>query len=373
MRRFPVRSLLLIVLVLLLAACSTASPTTTVAPASAVPSTAASSAATSSAASVAPGATIGTAAVTATRSSVATPVVPAITGNLTIFAASSLTDAFNEMKGLIEAANPGTKLTFNYAASSALRTQLEQGAQADLFASADQVQLANAQKSNLLAGDGTVFVRNTPVIIVPKANLKKIAKPQDLVQPGVKLVLAAPEVPIGNYSRQIFDKMSKDPDYGADFNQKVQANIVSNEANVRQVVSKIQLGEGDAGIVYASDVTPAVRDQITMIPIPEKVNVIAEYPVAALKGASNAAGAQAFVSYLLSSAGQAILQKWGFVPVRASNATPTSGTSGGVQPDQTGWFANTATNAAATRADDRFLPLLLPELLNHPKIGKVLA
>ena len=250
----------------------------------------------------------------ATGSPVAGPT-PRVTGALTIFAAASLTDAFNEMKGKIEAANPGTTVTFNFAASSALRTQLEQGAKADLFASADTAQMDNAKKANLLASDPSLFVRNTPVIIVPANNSKGIAAPADLARPGVKLVLAAPAVPIGNYSRQIFDKMGKDPAFGADFGTKALANLVSEEANVRQVVSKVQLGEGDAGIVYSSDVTPAVRDQLKIIAIPPAVNVVAEYPVAAIRGDANEAGARAFIAYLLSAEGQAILQKWGFIPV----------------------------------------------------------
>jgi molybdate transport system substrate-binding protein len=244
-----------------------------------------------------------------------TAPAPRVTGTLTIFAASSLTDAFNEMKGRIEAANPGTTITFNYAASSALRTQLEQGAKADLYASADTVQMDNATKGGVINGGSSIFVRNTPVIIVPAKGAKGITTPADLAKPGVKLVLAAPAVPIGNYSRQIIDKMSKDPAYGADFGSKTLANLVSEEANVRQVVSKIQLGEGDAGIVYSSDVTPAVRDQVTIINIPAPVNVVAEYPVASVKGAANEAGTRAFIDYLLSAEGQAILQKWGFVPL----------------------------------------------------------
>jgi ABC-type Fe3+ transport system substrate-binding protein len=107
---------------------------------------------------------------------------------------------------------------------------------------------------------------------------------------------------------------------GADYEAKVLANLVSNEANVRAVLSKVQLGEGDAGIVYASDVTPAVRDQVRIVGIPTGLNVIAEYPVGVVQGAANATGAQQFIAYLLSPAGQAILQKWGFAPVIASNA-----------------------------------------------------
>ena len=342
-RATPVLFPLLTPILALLVACgggtaATTAPQASTAP-SAAPSTAASaapSAATSvtrastgtvSGSSTATRAATG-AATTATRAGAtttraagtpsSTAATPKVTGALTIFAASSLTDAFNEMKAKIEAANPGTVITFNYAASSALRTQLEQGAKADIYASADTVQMDNAKKANLISGDSSLFVRNTPVIIVPANNPKGIATAADLAKPGVKLVLAAPVVPIGNYSRQIFDKISKDPAYGADYGTKVLANLVSEEANVRQVVAKVQLGEGDAGIVYASDVTPAVRDQLKVITIPMPLNIVAEYPVAAVRGGATA-GSSAFIAYLLSAEGQSILQKWGFIP-----ATPTA-------------------------------------------------
>lgn len=243
--------------------------------------------------------------------------VPKVTGTLTVFAAASLTDAFGEIKAAIEATNPGTTITFNFASSSALRTQLEQGAKSDLFASADTAQLDNARKAGVIQGEASLFVRNIPVIIAPASDPTGIVAPADLAKPGVKLVLAAPEVPIGNYARQVIKKLTADPAFGADFEARALANVVSNEANVRQVVAKIQLGEGDAGIVYSSDVTPAVRGQVRIIPIPAGGNVVAEYPIAVVKGAGNAAGARAFIEYLRSPAGQAILQKWGFVPLSA--------------------------------------------------------
>jgi molybdate transport system substrate-binding protein len=345
---------LLLVLLVLLAACGGSNPTATSAP-SAAPSAAASAAA-SAALSAAPASAAastsaapasptpappaaGAASPTraASPSTAASPTRPAstpiaapprVTGKLTVFAAASLTDAFNEMKATIEAANPGTTITFNFAASSALRTQLEQGAKADTFASADTVQMDNAKKANLIQGDSAIFARNTPVIIVPANNPANITGPADLAKPGVKLVLAAPEVPIGNYARQVIKKLATDPAMGADYEAKALANLVSNEANVRAVLAKIQLGEGDAGIVYASDVTPAVAAQLKVIGIPTGLNVIAEYPVAVVQGAANAAGAQQFIAYLLSAAGQATLQKWGFTPVSPSGSVAVSGLVG---------------------------------------------
>jgi molybdate transport system substrate-binding protein len=116
--------------------------------------------------------------------------------------------------------------------------------------------------------------------------------------------------------------MGRDPAYGDDFARRALGNVVSEEANVRQVVGKVQLGEGDAGIVYSSDVTPAVRGQLRVIPIPDDVNVIARYPVAVVKGAANEAGARAFADYLVSPAGQAILERWGFIPLDRSGNLP---------------------------------------------------
>ncbi len=384
-RTTPALFTLLTLILALLVACGSGTAATTAPQASTAPSTAAS-AAPSAAASAAP-----SAAASATRASTSTGIVsggatatraatssaatatragatttraagtptsggatPKVTGALTIFAASSLTDAFNEMKAKIEAANPGTVITFNYAASSALRTQLEQGAKADIFASADTVQMDNAKKANLISGESSLFVRNTPVIIVPANNPKGIATAADLAKPGIKLVLAAPAVPIGNYSRQIFDKISKDPAYGADYGTKVLANLVSEEANVRQVVSKVQLGEGDAGIVYASDVTPAVRDQLKVITIPMPLNIIAEYPVAAVQGGANSAGASAFIAYLLSAEGQSILQKWGFIPVSSAGNPATVAVGGLVATPRTFTLAELrALPQVTVKAKDR--------------------
>jgi molybdate transport system substrate-binding protein len=241
--------------------------------------------------------------------------VPRIQGQLTVFTAASLTDAFKEMGVNIEQANPGTKVTFNFAGSPTLRTQLAQGARADVFASADEPNMQGAQKEGTIASEPRLFVRNQLVTIVPAANPAQVMRLQDLAKPGVKLVLTNKEVPVGNYSRQALAKMSQDAAFGSEFATRVLANLVSEETNVKQVVAKVQLGEGDAGIVYSSDVTPAVRGAVKVLAIPDSFNVIAQYPIAVVRDAPNAAGARAFIDYMLSPAGQAILTKHGFLAV----------------------------------------------------------
>jgi molybdate transport system substrate-binding protein len=238
---------------------------------------------------------------------------PRIQGELTVFTAASLTDAFKEMAAQIEQANPGTKLTFNFAGSPTLRTQLAQGARADVFASADEPNMHAAEKDGTVSGEPQIFARNLLVVVVPAKNRAGIHTLQDLAKPKLKLVLTNKDVPVGNYARQALEKLSQDASYGPDFAKRVLANLVSEETNVKQVASKVQLGEADAGIVYSTDVTPALRDAVRVIQIPPEFNVIANYPIAAVKGANNEAGARAFVAYVLSPAGQAILARHGFL------------------------------------------------------------
>ncbi|MGI8554248.1 MAG: molybdate ABC transporter substrate-binding protein [Dehalococcoidia bacterium] len=237
---------------------------------------------------------------------------PKIQGQLTVFAAASLTDTFKQMGSMIEQANPGTKVTFNFAGSPTLRTQLSQGARADVFASADEPNMQGAQQDGTIAGAPRIFAQNRLVVIAPAKST--IAQLQDLAKPGTKVVLAQQSVPVGNYARQSIMKMSLDPAFGSDFNNKVVSNVVSDEQDVKGVVTKVQLGEADAGFVYTTDVTPAVRGQVKQLVVPDAFNVIARYPIAAVKGAPNAAGAQAFIDFVLSSAGQAILKDAGFIP-----------------------------------------------------------
>ena len=232
---------------------------------------------------------------------------------LTIFAAASLTDAFTVIGKDFEAANPGVTASFNFAGSQALRTQIEEGAPADVFASASGKEM-DALITGKFVGDGTsqVFLNNKLVVILPANNPAGLEKLEDLANPGIKLVLAAEEVPVGNYARQALDLMNGS--FGNNFKDKVIANVVSNEDNVKQVVAKIQLGEADAGIVYTSDAVAA--PDLKIVEIPVELNVIAKYPIAALASSSNVDLAHKFVDYVLSPEGQAILQKWGFAPAK---------------------------------------------------------
>jgi molybdate transport system substrate-binding protein len=233
------------------------------------------------------------------------------TTTLKVFAASSLTDAFTEIGNNFEAANSGVTVTFNFAGSQALRTQIEEGAPADVFASASGREMDTAVAGKFVTEEAPqIFLRNKLVVILPADNPAGLEKIEDLTNPGVKIVLAAEEVPVGNYARQSLDLMNGS--FGADFKDKVLANVVSNEDNVKQVVSKVQLGEADAGIAYVSDI--AASPELKTIEIPTDLNVIAKYPIASLTASENAALAQAFVEYVLSAEGQSVLQKWGFAP-----------------------------------------------------------
>ncbi|KXK16002.1 MAG: molybdenum ABC transporter, periplasmic molybdate-binding protein [Chloroflexi bacterium OLB14] len=228
---------------------------------------------------------------------------------LTVFAAASLTDAFTEIGKNFDAANAGVTTTFNFAGSQALRTQIQEGAPVDVFASANNKEMtALIEGSFVTAESSQIFLSNKLVVILPANNPAGIDSLEDLANAGIKIVFAAEEVPVGKYTREALDLMNGS--FGADFKDKVLANVVSNEDNVKQVVAKIQLGEADAGIVYTSDAVAA--PELQTIEIPAELNVIAKYPIAPLVESANADLAQAFIAYVLSDEGQAILQKWGF-------------------------------------------------------------
>ena len=246
----------------------------------------------------------------------ANPVAfPAEGGELSVFAAASLTDAFEAIEQELEAATPDLSITYNFGGSQALVTQLQEGAQADVFASANATQMDAAITAGLVAGAPLPFAHNRLAIVTPADNPAAIESAADLGNEGILLVLAQPEVPAGRYARESFCLMGTDTaTYGAGFVGRVAANVVSEEEDVRDVLAKVALGEADAGVVYVSDAV-AAGDQVHVVDIPDEVNVIATYPVAILAGGDQTLGS-AFVAYLLSDEGQAMLERYGFQPAK---------------------------------------------------------
>jgi molybdate transport system substrate-binding protein len=234
---------------------------------------------------------------------------PAEGGKLTVFAAASLTDAFTEMAEDLKAAHPNLEITFNFAGSQALVTQIAQGgAQADVLALASPAQMKSAAEAGIPAEGAATFVTNRLAVVVPADNPAGITSVADLAKAGVRLVLANPDVPAGAYARQSLCKAAA---AGGPTTDDYAANIVSEEDNVRSVLTKVQLGEADAGIVYVTDAMTA-GGKVRTIEIPADQNVVASYPVAAISDNPLAA---AFVGYIFSPEGQATLASFGFDPV----------------------------------------------------------
>lgn len=233
---------------------------------------------------------------------------------LTVFAAASLTDAFTEIGDAFETENPGVEISFNFGNSSILAVQLVEGAPADVFASANERQIEVVQEAGRITDPAQIFARNRLVIAIPADNPADIQSLADLANPGVLLVLVAPDAPVRVYTDVMLEQLAADPDYGEAYRDAVMANVVSEEDNVRQVVAKIVLGEADAGIVYQSDITPDVADEVQAVAIPDEINPIALYPIAVLGDSANPGLAQMFVDYVLSDVGQEMLVSWGFSP-----------------------------------------------------------
>jgi molybdate transport system substrate-binding protein len=226
-------------------------------------------------------------------------------GDLTVSAASSLTDAFTEIGKAFETANPGTTVTFNFGPSDGLAGQIDQGAPVDVFASASPTWMDSVQDDGPGVTDRADFAQNRLAIIVPVDNPAGIESLDDLTEDHVQLVLAAEGVPAGDYAREMFQQ--------AGISEAALANVVSNEEDVRAVITKLIAGDADAGIGYVTDVTPAVSDRVELIPIPDRVNVISTYPIAVVNGTQEADLAKSFVDFVLGD-GQQTLAEYGFLP-----------------------------------------------------------
>lgn len=235
---------------------------------------------------------------------------------LVVFAAASLTEVFTEIARQFEADNQGATVILNFAGSQQLAHQLSQGAPANVFASANEQQMAAAiQTGRVQEGSQQIFARNKLMIIYPTENPAGIHTISDLARPNQRLILASPEVPVGQYAQSFLLSAAADPAFGPEFQDGVVDNIVSYEENVRAVLSKVRLGEADAGIVYASDVWGEANSQVGMIEIPDRLNQVASYPIAPIQNSHHSELAQAFIDLVLSNRGQQIISSFGFTPI----------------------------------------------------------
>jgi molybdate transport system substrate-binding protein len=245
------------------------------------------------------GACSGSSSDTATTTTGDTSAPASATGAITVFAAASLKSTFTELGKKMETDNPGTKVTFSFAGSSDLVTQLTQGAPADVFASADTNNMSKAADAGLLAGDPVNFATNTLTIVTPPGNPKGIASFADLAKPGTSVVACAPQVPCGSATEKVEQATG------------VTLTPVSEESAVTDVLGKITSGQADAGLVYVTDAAGA-GDKVTSVPFPESSGAVNTYPIAVLKQSKNAATAQKFVDLVCGPEGQKVLTAAGF-------------------------------------------------------------
>jgi molybdate transport system substrate-binding protein len=225
-----------------------------------------------------------------------------------VFAAASLTEAFKAGGDAYGKTYGGGPVEFSFAGSSTLRAQILEGAPVDVFASADHSNM-DALAAKKLVGPQQIFARNTMVLVLP-ANSPRVRVLRDLANPGVRIVLAGSTVPAGHYAEQVLRKMT--PAVEQDFSDKVLANVVSRETDVKAVLAKVALGEADAGFVFSTDAVAAGK-KVKVILIRPKWNVIAEYPIATLTSSNNSAAAQGLIKFVVGPGGQKILRAHGFL------------------------------------------------------------
>jgi len=242
------------------------------------------------------------------------------TDELTVFAAASLTGAFGEI-GQIYEDETNMSVAFNFDGSQSLRTQIENGAYADVLALANLKQLNALKKSGLMNNSSiNIFTRNKIALIIPRDNPAGIKKLSDLAKPGLKIVIGTRDVPVGDYALQIIDKLANDSAYGPDYREKVMDNVISQEMTVSYIVTKVALGEADVGFAYVSDVTRNLASRVDKIEIPDEYNVVAEYPIGLLEDCRYPVQARKFIDLVRSDEGHAVLEKYGFAPVGSESA-----------------------------------------------------
>ena len=252
-------------------------------------------------------------AATATLAPASTTQTPSVEHlELVVYGAASLKGVLEAAKSAYETANPGVNVTISTDSSSTLETQIEQGAPADVFLSADATNPTKLLDAGLAEGAAVTFARNKLTIIVPADNPAGIRTPADLARAGIKIIAAGDEVPITRYATQLVGNLATEAGYPADFAARYTANIASKEDNVKAVVAKIELGEGDAGIVYLTDARASTT--VKAIDVPDSANVPATYTGLVVRASANPAAARAFLEWFAGPDGQAILGGFGFLP-----------------------------------------------------------
>lgn len=247
----------------------------------------------------------------------ATPGMSGPTDTLLVYAAASLTDAFQQIGAAYQETHPGSEINFNFGGSQQLAQQLLGGAPGHLFASADQRQMdVVVDGGGISRDDVRPFAANNLIIIYPATSSRPLSDIADLTTPDLRLVIAAEEVPAGQYTRRFLDNSAAQ--LGQPFRQQVLDNVVSYELNVRAVLTKVILGEADAGIVYTSDFQSVDNGDLAFLTIPSHLNIQAQYFLAPIAGDGNNTTTSQFIDFILSADGQAILEEHGFVSVTTS-------------------------------------------------------
>ena len=238
---------------------------------------------------------------------------------LTVFCGAGLTGAFNEI-GQIYENESGIGVDFNFDGVPALRAQIEQGAYADIVVSANLKHMDALEREGYIDNDTVeIFAGNKVAVIVPNDNPANITNLTDLAKPGVKILIGIKDLPAGDYARRVLDKLAVDPEYGPAYKEAVAANIVSEETTVNRIVSKVALGEADAGFAFISDVSPQMVGKVTRIVVPDEYNVVGKSPLGVLKHSKYPQEAQSFIGLVMSEEGQSILKKYGFIPVNENS------------------------------------------------------
>ena len=237
---------------------------------------------------------------------------------LIVFCGAGFTGAISEI-GKIYENSSGKKVRFNFDGLPALRVQIEEGAYADLLISPDQRYIDPLVETGFIEEDTVeVFARNLVAVVIPANNPANITTIQDLATPGMKIVMGIEELPIGDHALQVLDNLADDPSFGPAFKEAVLANVVSMETRVTGIVSKVALGEADAGFAFMSDVTPQMREKIRKIPIPDGYNVRGDSSIAVFSQSDNSEAAEEFIDLLMSNDAQAILDEYGFIPIQTN-------------------------------------------------------